>query len=65
MCEISFLLTHLAAFSCHTVNIQWEKWLIRCDTKRAIWWDLYTKHISIFWIKHMSTIFRKLQANEW
>ena len=38
---------------------------MRCDTKRAIWWDLYDKHMSIFYIKHMSTIFRKLQVNKW
>ena len=38
---------------------------MRCDTKRAIWLDLYNKHISIFCIKHMSTIFRTLQANKW
>ena len=38
---------------------------MRCDTKRAIWWDLYNKHISIFCIKHMSTIFRTLQVNNW
>ena len=37
---------------------------MRCDTKRAIWWDLYNKHISIFCIKHMSTIFRTLQINK-
>ena len=45
------------------VNIHLEKWLMRCDTKRAIWWNLYNKHISIFHIKHMSTIFRTLQVN--
>ena len=28
---------------------------MKCDTKRAIKWDLYNKHISIFCIKHMST----------
>ena len=38
---------------------------MKYDTKRAIWWDLYNKHISIFWIKHMSTIFRTLQVNKW
>ena len=38
---------------------------MRCDTKRAIWWDLYNKRISIFSIKHMSTIFRTLQVNTW
>ena len=26
--------------------------------ERAIWWDLYNKHISIFYINYMSTIFR-------
>ena len=62
MCEISFLLPDLVAFSCYTVNIQWLMW---CDTKRAIWWDSYNKHISIFCIKHMSTIFRTLQVNKW
>ena len=41
------------------------KGLMRCDTKRAISWDLYNKHISIFCIKHMSTIFRTLQVNNW
>ena len=65
MCKISFLLPDLVAFSCYTVNIHLEKWLMRCDTKRAIWWDLYNKHISIFYIKHMSTIFRTLQVNKW
>ena len=64
MCKILFLLPNLVAFSCYTVNIHLEKWLIRCDTKRAIWWDLYNKHISIFCIKHMSTIFRTLQVNK-
>ena len=38
---------------------------MRCDTKRAICWDLYNKHISIFCVKHMSTIFRTLQVNKW
>ena len=38
---------------------------MRCDTKRAIWWDLYNKHISIFCIKHTSTIFHTLQVNKW
>ena len=38
---------------------------MRCDTKRAIWRDLYNKHISIFCIKHMSIIFRTLQVNKW
>ena len=38
---------------------------MRCDTKRAIWWDLYNKHISIFCINYMSTIFRTLQVNKW
>ena len=65
MCKISFLLPNLVAFSCYTVNINFEKWLIRCDTKRAIWWDLYNKHISKFCIKHVSTIFRTLQVNKW
>ena len=65
MCDISFLVPNLEAFSCYTVNIHLEKWLMRCDTKRAIWWDLYNKYISIFCIKHMSTIFRTLQVNEW
>ena len=65
MCEILFLLPNLVAFSCYTVNIHLEKWLMRCDTKRAIWWYLYNKNISIFCIKHMSTIFRTLQVNKW
>ena len=65
MCDNSFLVPNLVAFSCYTVNIHLEKWLIRCDTKRAIWWDLYNKCISIFCIKHMSTIFRTLQLNKW
>ena len=65
MCKILFLLPNLVAFSCYTVNIHLEKWSMRCDTKRAIWWDLYNKHISIFCIKHMSTIFRTLQVNKW
>ena len=29
------------------------------------WLDLYNKRISIFSIKHMSTIFRTLQVNKW
>ena len=49
----------LVAFSCYTVNIHWEKWLMRCDTKRAIWWNLYNKHISIFCIEYMSTFFAR------
>ena len=65
MCKISFLLPNLVAFSCYTVHIHLEKWLMRCDTKRAIWWNLYNKHISIFCIKHLSTIFRTLQVNKW
>ena len=64
MCKILFLLPNLVAFLCYTVNIHLEKWLMRCDTKRAIWWDLYNKHLSIFCIKHMSTIFRTLQVNK-
>ena len=36
---------------------------MRCDTNRAIWWDLYNKHI--FCIKHMTSIFRTLQVNKW
>ena len=65
MCDISFVVPNLVAFSYYTANIHLEKWLMRCDTKRAIWWDLYNKYISIFCIKHMSTIFRTLQVNEW
>ena len=42
-----FLLPNLLAFSCYTVNIHLEKWLMMCDTKRAIWWDSYNKHIYI------------------
>ena len=48
MCKISFFQPSLVSFSCDTVNIHLEKWLMRCDTKRAIWWDLYNEHISIF-----------------
>ena len=65
MCKISFLLPNLVAFSCYTVKIHLVKWLIRCDTKRANWWDVYKTHISIFCIKHMSSIFRTLQVNKW
>ena len=64
MCDISFLLPNLVAISCYTVNIHWEKWLIRCDTKRAIWLDLYNKYLSILCINYMSTIIRTLQVNE-
>ena len=64
ICKISFLLPNIVAFSSYTVNIHLEKWLMRCDTKRAIWWDLYNKHISIFCIKHMTTIFRTLQVEK-
>ena len=35
---------------------------MRCNTKHAIWWDSYNKHVSISCIKHMSTIFRTLQV---
>ena len=62
---MSFLLPNLIAFSCYTANIHLEKWFIKYDTKRAIWWDLYNKHISIFCIKHMRTIFRTLPVNKW
>ena len=51
--------------SCYTVNIHLEKWLMRYDAKRAIWWEKYNRHISIFYTKHMSTIFRTLQVNKW
>ena len=62
--DIKFLLPNLVAFSCYTINIHLEKLLIRCDTKRAIWWYWYNKRTSIFCIKPMSTIFRTLQANK-
>ena len=65
MCKISFLLPNLVAFSCYTVHIHLEKWLMKYDTKRAILLDLYNKHISIFCIKYMSAIFRTLQVNNW
>ena len=64
ICKISFLLPNLVAFLRYTINIHLEKGLMRCDTKRAIWWDLYNKHISIFCIKYMGTIFRMLQVNK-
>ena len=54
----------MLALSCYTVNIHLEKWLMRCDTKRAIWWDLYNKNISKFGINHVSTIFRTLQVKK-
>ena len=53
MCKILFMQPNLVAFSCYTASIHLEKWLMRCDTKRAIWRDLYKKHISTFCIKHM------------
>ena len=65
MCKISFLLPNLVAFLGYTANIHLEKWLMRFDTNSAIWWDLYKKHIPIFCIKHMSTIFRTMQVNKW
>ena len=65
MRKMSVLLPNLVVFYCYTVKIHLEKWLMRCDAKRAIWWDLYNKHISIFYIKHMSTIRRTPQVNEW
>ena len=65
ICQISCLLPDLVAFSCYTVNIHLEKLLMRYDTKRAIWWDYYNRHMSIFYTKHMSTIFRTLQVNKW
>ena len=61
ICQISFLVPNLVAFSCYMVNIHLEMQFMRCDTKRAIWLDLYNKYISIFCIKHMSIIFRTLQ----
>ena len=57
--------TKFSSFFCYTVNIYLEKWLIRCDTNHAIWWYLYNKHISIFCIKHRSSIFRTLQVKKW
>ena len=48
MCKISFLLPNVVAFSCYTVNIHLEKWLMRGDTKRAIWWDLYKKKKNLY-----------------
>ena len=63
--QIFFLLPYLVAFSCYTVNTYVEKWLMRCDTKRAILWDLYNKHISTFCIKNMSTICRTLWIDKW
>ena len=60
----NFLFATKFSSSFYMVNIHLEKWLMRCDTKRAIWWDLYNKHISIFCIKHMSTIFRTQQVNK-
>ena len=65
MCKISFLQPNLVAVLRYTVNIHLEKGLMRYDTKRVIWWDLYNKYISIFCIKHMSSIFRTLQVNKW
>ena len=65
ICKISFLLPNLVAFSCYTVNIHLEKRLMGCDTTRAMWWNLYKKHISIFCIEHLSTIIRTLQVNKW
>ena len=64
MGKISFLLPNLVAFFCYTVHIHLEKWLVRYDTKRVIWWDLYNKYVFIFCIKYMSTIFRTLQVNK-
>ena len=65
MCKISFLLPNLVASSSYTINIHLEKSLMKYGTKRAILWDLYKKHTSIFYIKHMSAIFRTLQVNKW
>ena len=65
MWKISFLLPNLVAFLRYTINIHLKKWLLRCDTKRAIWWDLCSKYISIFCSKHMSTIFCTLRVNKW
>ena len=59
MCKISFLLPNLVAFSCYTVNIHLEKLLMRCDTKRAIWWNLYNKHI---YILHQTYEYRLLHV---
>ena len=64
MCKISLLLPNLVAFLLNPANIHLEKGLMRYDTKREIGWDLYNKHISIFCIKYMSTIFRTLQVNK-
>ena len=41
---------------------------MRCDTKRAIWWDLYChlmRFIQQTYIIYTSTIFRTLQVNKW
>ena len=65
MCKISFLLRNLVAVSCYTVKFHLEKCFMRCDTKSAIWWNLYNKHISILCMKHMSTIFCTLLVNKW
>ena len=37
---------------------------MRYDTKCAIWWDSYNKHLFIFYIKHLSTILRTLQIKK-
>ena len=45
---MSCLLPDLVAFSCYTVSIHLEKWLMMYDTKRAIWWDsIQETHIYI------------------
>ena len=64
MCKISFLQLNLVAFSSYTVNIHLEKWLMRCNTKHAIWWDLYNTYLyfaSNIWVP----IFRTVQVNKW
>ena len=65
MYKFSFLERNLVAFYCYTVIIHLEKYLMKCHAKRAIWWGLDNKHISISRIKHMSAIFRALQVNKW
>ena len=55
----------LVAFSFNAGSIHLGKYSMRCDTKRAIWWDVFNKHISIVCIKDMSTIFGTLQINKW
>ena len=51
MCKISFSLPNLVAFSCYTVNIHLEKWLMRCDIKRFN--EIYTTNTYLYFASNI------------